>query len=301
MTDHPELSIVIGAVRPGLIIRECLAALDRQRHAGVEVIVVAGDHDGTAALVREEFPWVGVIESDHASLPQLRGIGIAESRAPLVGILDAWCIVSDQWIQNAVRAHNTHSEPAIGGGVNLSAADQRRWRVWVTYLYDYWEYVPPFATGHVNALPGNSIVYKRHAFPDAVELRTRGFWKAFANKALTHQGERLVSSAGLTVTLRRSLPLGRFFLSRFDHGRAYSSMRVEQDPFVKRLAWAVGTPLLPVVFLARQLRGLFNKPRARWWFIACLPALLVLHVSWACGETIGYLFGAGSSQDRMHS
>jgi glycosyltransferase involved in cell wall biosynthesis len=296
----PELSIVIGSVDPGPVILDCLAALERQAGAGVEVLVVDASSDDTAQRVRARFPWVRIIDSPVTrSLPKLRGLGMAAARAPVVGILDVWCLVGDGWIAEAMRVHRERPELGAGGGVELALSERRSLVAWATYLFDYWEFVPPFVNGLVGVLPGNNIIYKRAALAGNDTLRTVGFWKAFTNARLKESGHGLWSSPGLAVRIRRRLPLGHFFRSRYHHGRSYAAMRVEAASWRVRVTWALIAPGLPLLFIARQIRGLASKRGARTWFVACAPLLLAFHASWAWGELCGYLGGPGRSHDAI--
>jgi hypothetical protein len=299
--ETPALSIVIASVNPGPVIFECLNAIDRQNGRDcVQLLVVDGSADDTAERVRARFPRAQVIRVDGiTSLPKLRGVGIASATAPVVGILDPWCVMSDGWVTATIHAHTSRREPVIGAGVDLEPLERRSLTAWATYLYDYWEFVAPFESGKTRVLPGNNITYKRDALPPATTLRSAGFWKAFLNAELRRAGHSLWSEPALTVRMRRRVPLAQFFRSRFHHGRSYAAMRVRGAPLLTRWKWALVAPALPLLLLARQVRGIARKPVARLWFLACLPLLLAFHVSWAWGELCGYLVGAGRSDDAI--
>lgn len=298
----PAFSIVVASFRPGPVLFECLAALEVQDRTGVEVLLVDGSADRTADDVRTRFPWVRIVDAGSAqSLPRLRGLGMASTMALVVGVLDAWCIVSLDWIAEVQRIHRMRPELVVGGGVDLHPSERNSTRAWATYLFDYWEFVAPFPEGFVRVLPGNNITYKRSALPDAETLRTSGFWKSFTNARLKEAGQLLVASNGLRVRLRRHMPLGRFLRSRFHHGRSYAAMRVQESPWVARWRFALVTPGLPVLFIARQARGLAAKRGARAWFVICLPLLVMFHLSWSFGELCGYLLGPGRSHDAIRS
>jgi hypothetical protein len=301
MTNAPApLSIVIASLDPGPVIFDCLTALESGRGFRVEVIVADASADDTADRISARFPWVRVLEAPQArSLPRLRGLGMANATAPVLGILDAWCLPRAGWITDAIRVHRDRAELVIGGGVELEESERGSVAAWATYLFDYWEFVSPFATGVVGVLPGNNITYKRAALPDAETLRSSGFWKAFTNAKLREAGHSLWASPGLAVGIRRRVPLFRFFRSRYHHGRSYAAMRVRDSSRLTRWKWALATPALPILFMMRQMRGLAGKPTARGWFAACAPLLLAFHVSWAWGELCGYLAGAGVSDDAI--
>lgn len=226
---------------------------------------------------------------------------MASAMAPVVGILDAWCIVNIDWIAEVQRIHRIRPELVVGGGVDLDPSERSDPVAWATYLFDYWEFVAPFPEGFARVLPGNNITYKRRALPDPQSLRDRGFWKAFTNARLKESGQQLVSSDGLLVQLRRRMPLGRFIRSRFHHGRSYAAMRVESASWMRRCLWALMTPGLPLLFVARQARSLVTKRDIFVWFIVSLPLLMAFHVSWSWGELCGYLGGAGRSHDAIRS
>jgi len=298
----PALSLVIAALDSGPVIMDTLAALERQRTPELELVVVDASRDDTAGRVRARFPWVRVVEAPSArSLPKLRGLGMAETTGPVVGVLDAWCLPGTGWVAAAIRVHRELPHLVVGGGVDLDDSERRSITAWATYLFDYWEFVPPVRPGIVGALPGNNITYKRSALPDAATLRREGFWKAFTNVRLQKSGHRLWCSPGLAVRLRRRLGLGRFLRSRFHHGRSYGAMRVRGASLAVRLKWAAVTPALPALFLGRQVRGLAGKPGARAWFVVCVPFLVAFHLSWAWGELCGYLAGPGRSDDAIQS
>jgi len=302
MQQTPSLSIVIASLDPGPVIFECLSALSAQRSQDVEVIVVDASVDDTANQVRSRFPWTRVVdEKNERSLPRLRGIGIAESLGPVVSILDPWCIVNSGWVAEASRIHVERPEPAAGGSLELAPSERASVSAWATYLFDYWEFVPPIPAGNTLVLAGNNIVYKRDALPNANDLRTSGFWKAFTNALLKSEGSGLWSSPELSVQIRRRLPVGRFFRSRYHHGRSYAAMRVDGSSWKTRIKWAIITPGLPLLFITRQIRRLATKPTARKWFLVCAPLMFAFHASWAFGELHGYLAGAGRSHDAIRS
>ena len=77
-TTAPAISILIVSFNTRDVLRECLESVKlSSRNLSVETIVVDNcSHDGSAAMVREEFPWVNVIES-----PENLGFGRANNLA----------------------------------------------------------------------------------------------------------------------------------------------------------------------------------------------------------------------------
>jgi len=295
------MSLVIPSPDGDPVLLECLAALEPQVKARGDVEVVVVDASGLAAgIVGRRFPYVRVLPApESASVPGLRGLGIAAASAAVVALLDPDCLVGGEWISEAIAIHEDQSVAAAGGSVALAPVLRRRVSAWAAYLFDYWEFTPPVPAGDAAVLAANSIVYKRTRLPDDSDLRSRGFWKAFVNSALADEGGVFRSSPRLGVLLQRCPPLGWFIRSRYYYGRSYAAMRVESAQTGTRLLRALTTPVLPVVFVGRQLRGLLAKPTYLAWFLLCAPLLLVAHTAWAWGELWGYLAGAGQSHDAI--
>jgi GT2 family glycosyltransferase len=84
----------------------CLRSLARQTHQDLEVIVVDnGSADGSAAMVREEFPSVKLLaETENLGFAEACNRGIEASTGAWVALLnnDAW--VEDDWAAATVRA-----------------------------------------------------------------------------------------------------------------------------------------------------------------------------------------------------
>jgi len=84
----------------------CLRSLAKQTHDDLEVIVVDnGSHDGSAAMVREKFPSVKLLdEGENLGFAEACNRGIEASTGPWVALLnnDAW--VEPTWAEATVKA-----------------------------------------------------------------------------------------------------------------------------------------------------------------------------------------------------
>ena len=70
-------------------------------------------------------------------------------------------------------------------------------------------------------------------------------------------------------------------------------------PFWKRVTYSIGTVLLPVILFGRMTKTGFKKGRHRLKFLVAAPVIAVFLISWAWGEAVGALFGAGRSLARV--
>jgi GT2 family glycosyltransferase len=293
----PRLSIVIATHNAREVICDCLAALQAQAgREKPEIIVADSSTDSTDRLVREQFPDVCLSHYPEAfTIPQLRGAGIAAAHGELIAILDPYCIADEHWIEALVKAHAERPEVAIGGCVQIDDAAGRSLTRWATYFNEYADFIPPVAAGQTSVLTGNNIAYKRSALGDVEELRQKGFWKAFANEQLLATGHPLWTEPALVVRLRKSISFREFLTSRYHHGRCYAAMRIAGASPMVRLVRVLSTPLLPFLFLWRQVRSVWPKRQCRKNLFLTLPFSFLFSCSWTWGELGGYLGGPGRS------
>lgn len=298
----PRLSIVIASHNAGNVIADCLTALQEQPGwEDTEIIVVDSSTDGTDRIVKEYFPDVRLLHlSEHLSVPQLRGAGMATAHGEVIAILDPYCIVDEHWIEKVIEAHADRPEVIIGGCVVLDDDAGSSLVRWATYFSEYADFVPPVKAGPTSVLTGNNIAYTRSALGDVAALERRGFWKAFVNKRLLAEGYPLWTEPSLIVKLRKPIPFKEFLISRYHHGRCFAAMRIAKEPRTTRLWRVLSVPLVPFLLLWRQVRSVWPKRNYRKQLVLAIPCLLVFSCNWAWGELWGYLRGPGYSCGQLH-
>ena len=117
----PMVSVVIPTYNEESRIRNCLHSIFAQRtEHSFEVIVVDSSRDGTADLVRREFPEAQIIQRTQQTFAaEARNIGIENARGSLVAFIDADCVAEPDWLNAIVSAHRSHFL-AIGGPIALN-------------------------------------------------------------------------------------------------------------------------------------------------------------------------------------
>lgn len=300
-SEQLPVSVVIAAHNAGRVIEDCLAALLAQAQPQVaEVIVVAYAVDGSTQRAQARFPEVRWVRLDTpATLAQMRGRGIALAQGAIIAILDPYAIVAANWLAELRRAHGEHPNWVIGGAVDLEGAATRTLAEWALYLYEYGLFMPPVTCGATEILPGCNLSYKRAALFEGDRPKYPEFWKTFANWEAEHHSA-LWLAPSVVVYLNKPIPFGEFLASRLAHGRCFAGMRTASAGWGERLARGVTTPLLPWLFLWRWGRVIWAKRRDRTRWLATLPLQLLLFGSWALGEMVGYLRGAGTSCRRLY-
>jgi glycosyltransferase involved in cell wall biosynthesis len=296
-----EVSVVIAACNASSTIAACLSALEGQRERErLEVIVADGSSDGTEEIVRERFPWVRLLHFDPPlSVARLRGLGFVEARSEIVAIIDPYSIVQEDWLSELLRVHRERPNAVIGGAVELDQGERQSLTAWARFISEYGMFMPPVKAGPARILPGSNISYKRYALKDEERFPREGFWKTFVNRELEFE-EPLWLAPSVVVRLRKPVPFWSFLRTRCDHGRCFAGMRVADKGWPERLLRAASTPLLPTVLWLRWLAVYWPKRRHRFQFVVTTPAQWLLFAAWAWGELRGYLFGRGTSCDRLY-
>ena len=67
----------------------------------------------------------------------------------------------------------------------------------------------------------------------------------------------------------------------------------------RRLIYGFGSLALPALLTARVVRTVLRKRRHLGRFVLAAPLVVLFLTVGACGEMIGYLFGAGASLEKV--
>jgi len=227
-------------------------------------------------------------------------LSIAVARGSVIAILDSFLIANSNWVSEVLRAHRERPNLAIGGAVELyDAADQNLFH-WATYINEYGMFMLPRAAGEVDLLPGSNISYKRDALFERGRPKHQVFWKTFVNQQLEATGHALWLEPKIVVRLKKPIPIGDFFRTRYHHGRCFAGMRGASFGIARRLVHAASFPALPFIFVWRCGCKYCPKRRFRSKFFTTLPLQFLLFGSWSFGEFVGYLRGPGNSCRVLH-
>jgi hypothetical protein len=292
----PELSVVVASVSGWEMLEPTLQALDAQPERDrMEVIVVETLGGVVRARLRRRRPGVVLVESERESIPRLRYRGVCRARGAVVAILEDHGRVAPRWAATVLSAHQ---EPiaAVGGAVENGQVGLINWAV---YFCEYASYMNPVPEGLAHDLPGNNIAYKRPHLLRHARVLEQGRWESWINDRLRADGVPIVSTRAMVVHHIKPFRLGYFLVQRFHFARSYAGMRrVDQSP-VRRLVYGLGSLALPVLLTARVVRTVLRKRRHLGRFVLAAPLVVLFLTAGACGEMIGYLFGAGASLEKV--
>jgi hypothetical protein len=263
------------------------------------VIRAAAQHPrGDTAAVRVRFPRVRVIEApEGTTVPRLRAVGIGASRGDIVALLEDDCLVQDGWCKAAM---SLIASPHVALGGAVEPGPYRRGLDWAVYFCEYARFMSPVPTDASPPLPGNNTVFRRTALMRA-GTDAEGFQEAFAHAAWVREGLTTGASDRLVVTNINRWPARQVVSVPFHHGRAYAANRFSGKPPAIRLAFAMATPVLPLVKIARLYAETSSRRRLIGRLCRALPWVMLFTTSWSAGEAVGCLAGSGGSAARWRS
>jgi GT2 family glycosyltransferase len=125
MTIAPVASIVIVSWNGRQYLEPCLNAVAAQQGVEAETILVDnGSLDGTAAFVRERFPWVRVVSlSENHGFAGGNNAGVREARGRFIVLLNNDTVPEPGWLASLLRGREA-------GGPNALASSR------VVYMHD---------------------------------------------------------------------------------------------------------------------------------------------------------------------
>jgi glycosyltransferase involved in cell wall biosynthesis len=293
--NSPRLSVIIASIDAIEKLKSCLEALNKQsKDKNIEIIACAYCDENLLQDVKGLFPQVEFIHFlEKSTLPQLWGAGITRASGQIIAITDSTCIISENWISSILKAHESQ-HPVIGGAVET--AELNKWVDWAAYFCEYGQFMYPLKQGVVNVLPGNNISFKRWALDEGREFVQDGFWKTYWCRKLQEKGYELISEPTILIYYNKTYDFIPFLIRRFRHGRCFGGMRNEQISLLKRSVYALGSPILPFIFLTRIIKVIISKKRFLIEFMFSFPITVLAIGMWALGELWGYVFGTGKSR-----
>lgn len=269
--------------------------------ASMQIVVLDLVDDGTPRLTyAAQAPVTYVTDAKHDTLASGRHAAFRHATAPVVAFIEDHAVARREWAEALIKAHEG-PWPAIGyafENVNPETYLSRSCMV-----NDYGRWMTPARRGEVSFLPGHNVSYKRDAllaFGDALpSLLTPDF---LLHRALRAKGGRLYLEPAAIVGHENFTRVGDAIGAHFTYLRMLAGVRarVGQWSWARRMVYGLGVlPAAPVISWWRLYGGLRGRAPLVPVFLAAIPVGVPLFICAAVGESLGYLFGEGSSGKDM--
>ncbi len=165
---------------------------------------------------------------------------------------------------------------------------------WADFLMGYGHWMPPIASGEMDMLPGHNGSFKRAAllrFGD--ELAALIEIEIAVQARLRAAGEKLYLESRAQFYHLNFSRYRTWLPAIFVNGRVYAAGRRREWSALKRLIYAGGSFLIPLVRIGRIRQDVRDPAQQRALFPRIVPVLLLGLFTSAMGEMFGYALGSG--------
>jgi hypothetical protein len=240
--------------------------------------------------------WTLVHVTGLTSTADARAAGIRGARAPLVAFVEDHCFPTATWADALIGAH---AEPWAGVGPVVFNANPATRVSWANLLIEYGPWLAPRGHREWPHIPGHNSCYKRAVLLSCGDrLGALMEAESVLQWTLQRAGHRFTIEPSAHTRHENFSRFGASLGLRFHGGRLFAASRRQEWSVARRLLYAAGAPLIPILRAWRARRD-----QSRVGAAARRPGLLIvtfaLLVADASGELVGYLAGAGDSAARL--
>jgi hypothetical protein len=292
----PQLSVVLPTASDFAGIRETVRALRAQTARElIELVIVVPSDDVTIPPAEVEgFAAVKVVNGGPLRTSSIaRVAGIRAASAPIVAMSEDHSFPEPQWAQAFIDAHR---EDFAVVGPTIRNANPRTMMSWASLLLEYGPWLEGTPRQEMSEVGGHNSCYKRERLLTFGERLEEVFEaESVVQRELREQGNRILfEPAAITSHLNFSLLKPSLSL-RFHAGRSFAGHRTIDWSALRRITFALGSPLIPFVRFVRIMKLITSTDRYSFLLPRVLPALAISLFIDGLGELAGYLTGPGSS------
>ena len=294
---QPSLSVVLACIDGGAAIRTTVGHLARQTAAGdIELVLVgsAGDAMLPPPAIAGAFGAVRTVAFDTAgSVARANAAGIRAATAPVVALSEDHCFPEPGWGEALVDAHRG---PWAAVGPVVANANPGSLVSWADFVIGYGPWAEPMETGEAPFLPGHNSSYKRDVllgYGDRLEEMLQA--ETVLHYDLRARGHRLLVCAGARTRHVNFSRISTWARVQLRNGRVFAAVRREDWSPARCAAYAVASPLIPLVRLARSAGPVRRMARGDRRAVRALPLVALGLVLDGVGQALGYARGAGAS------
>lgn len=280
----PALSVVLPVDRTESGTETIDALRPDARDVPLELVLVGIEGRMPAPPEQEsDFAAVRRVSSEGMSLPAARTVGVRTATAPYVAIAETHSFPQPGWARGLVERLD---EGWVGVGPRIQAANPARRAVALT-LFDYGRWMGG-PQGAWPDIPGHNSAYRRDALLSALERVPDGMdAELVIQQEMQAAGGEFYLDLGVRVM---HINVERYGAAARDwqvYSRVYATRRAASWGSARRVLYAAGSPLLPLIRFPRFV----SAARRGGHLGALLRGIDMLAVSLVCsafGEMLGY-------------
>ena len=298
MPESPALSVVL-ATDVYETIEPVIKALRAQTvHAELEVVLVSPDSEELEAHVAplDDFAVVRVVEVESlVPMASARAAGVRAATSPIVYVGETHVFPEPGWAEALIEAHAGPWGAVVPGFGNANPDGALSW---AAFLADYGAWLSVLPRRELTWAPTYNTAYKREALLELEPLEAMLTTGDALIIGLRSSGRRLAFEPAARVRHANVADPRHWLVERYLSGLLTAHSRMQDWSWGRRLAYAAGSPLIPIVCLARVRPGVAAARGTGAISLGTYPALVAGAFIAAAGELVGYLGGSVEGAER---
>lgn len=301
--DAPNLSVILITPDSYETIRRTIHNIKLQKiKSRIEIIIVATSRDILQPDLSElqEFGSYDIVETGRIrSIGSAYAAGVRRASGPVVVLGEDHSFPQPGWAEGLIEAHQ---QPYAAVGPAISNANPNSLVSWADLLMAYSPWVEPDAAGTVDHLPGHNSSYKRSVLLDyGSDLEKMMETESVLHWDLRARGHQLFLQPSARTLHTNFALVSSLVLAHFHSGRQFGASRAENQKWGlgRKIIYCAASPLIPPLRLSRIVRDIQRLKKSSTFLLAVLPALILGLIMDAIGESLGYLFGAANSTQKL--
>jgi hypothetical protein len=265
-------------------------------HDRLELILVvpAGEAAATEAVDPSGFARFRVVAVESVvPLAASRAAGVLAATAPLVFLGETHSYPHTRLAETLVEAHAAAPTVVVPAFRN---ANPEAALSWAAFLSDYGGWADGLPAGEPDIVPTYNAAYQRSFLIELGERLPLALGQSHEMQAqLRRNGGRVVFEPAARMDHANISRFRPWLRQRYVVGRVLAANRSRSWSGLRRLAYACGAPLVPLVLLARRQEAVRVTRRRERVPAGTIPALVLDTLVKATGELVGYARGAPPS------
>lgn len=237
---------------------------------------------------------IGKFESEGAA----KAAGVMAASAPLVAFMEDHSYPDPLWAEALVNAHSKGNF-AVVGPVMLNANPHCDIS-WGSFLVFYGQWMSVQPQEEVKHLPGNHSCYKRELLLSyGSHLSEMLATESILQWDLFNKGHHLYQEPMARVYHLNYSRLGPILSEYYLSSRIFAANRTHGWNGIRRMLYALGSPILPMIRLRRILNDANRARLSMGMTLRALVPLFLTLCAGSVGELSGYAFGAGKAHEGL--
>lgn len=293
VSKDPVLSVVLGTDNMDRVatVIDSLTAQTIANTIELILVIVAPPDAPTRERIERRFHSLKIVPvQSMTSLAAARAKGVFAAEAPFVFIAETHAYPDPDLAEKIVAALSGEWSVVVPGFRNANPDSALSW---AGFLSDYGAWAASLGPGEIHRGPSHDVAFRRSVLLEFGErLENALTFGDEMNVTLQARGQRTYFDPSAGIEHVNISGFKSFVRERFLTGVLIGEYRRAQWGMARRVVYALGAPLIPIVVLSRIQKGVREIGRRESLPTGTMPALILGVIVKAAGEMRGYLLGA---------